>query len=288
MTTNPTWITALVSLAAPASFAAEQYQGLRLKIERLRRRAASVCIAVTSPGVSDGKTVTSINLAGALARGSGARVLLIDADLRRSSVGAQLGLEAGMRRASPISSREPGKPLAGTDRAVRRSARLRLLPAGSSAMSVQRCFARIGSQRSWQEARGLYDYVAARHAAAGAGVRRRRPGARRRRRDRGRRRRQHAAAAARRGARPARPGEGHRASCSTTTTARSSATTPAPISRYSSPSERRADFTSIPLSHVRSHDAARVVAAGGAGHGNRNGRPAWHRRHRQHRRLRAP
>ena len=82
----------LVSLTAPASFAAEQYQGLRLTIERLGRSRAMQVIAVTSPAAGEGKTLTSINLAGALVRGNEARVLLIDADLRRPSVARQLGL----------------------------------------------------------------------------------------------------------------------------------------------------------------------------------------------------
>jgi len=84
--------TRLVSLTNPASFAAEQYQNLRLKIERLRQTRDLRVIAITSPGAADGKTVTSINLAGALARGAAARVLLIDADLRRPQVANQLRL----------------------------------------------------------------------------------------------------------------------------------------------------------------------------------------------------
>jgi protein-tyrosine kinase len=84
----------LVSLTAPASFAAEQYQALRLKIERIRQSRELRVIAVTSPAAADGKTVTSINFAGALARGSSARVLLIDADLRRPSIAGQLRLES--------------------------------------------------------------------------------------------------------------------------------------------------------------------------------------------------
>jgi capsular exopolysaccharide synthesis family protein len=75
--------THLVSLTAPASFAAEQYQGLRLTIERLGRSRDLKVIAISSPAAGDGKTVTAINLAGALARGGDERVLLIDADLRR-------------------------------------------------------------------------------------------------------------------------------------------------------------------------------------------------------------
>jgi capsular exopolysaccharide synthesis family protein len=83
----------LVSLVNPGSFAAEQYQSLRLKIERLRQSRDLRIIAVTSPGASDGKTVTSINLAGALARGAQSPVLLIDADLRRPEVAHQLHVD---------------------------------------------------------------------------------------------------------------------------------------------------------------------------------------------------
>jgi capsular exopolysaccharide synthesis family protein len=89
----------LVSLTAPASFAAEQYQGLRLTIERLARARDVKVIAISSPIAGDGKTVTAINLAAALARGSDERVLLIDADLRRPSIARLLGMtdvEAGL------------------------------------------------------------------------------------------------------------------------------------------------------------------------------------------------
>src|SRR6185295_16605531 len=63
------------------------------KIERLRQTRDLRVIAVTSPGASDGKTLTSINLAGALARGASARVLLIDGDLRRPEIAKQLHLD---------------------------------------------------------------------------------------------------------------------------------------------------------------------------------------------------
>src|SRR5262245_62001690 len=84
----------LVALTSPGSFAAEQYQGLRLTIERLRRGRTLQVIAVTSPAAGEGKTLTAINLAGALARGAeDARVLLIDADLRRPAVARQLAID---------------------------------------------------------------------------------------------------------------------------------------------------------------------------------------------------
>ena len=84
----------LVALTSPGRFAAEQYQGLRLTIERLRRGRTLQVIAVTSPAAGEGKTLTAINLAGALARGGDdARVLLIDADLRRPAVARQLAID---------------------------------------------------------------------------------------------------------------------------------------------------------------------------------------------------
>jgi capsular exopolysaccharide synthesis family protein len=147
----------LVTLTAPHTFAAERYQGLRLKIEQAHQRSQVKVIAITSPGAGDGKTVTSINLAAVLSRDSNLRVLLIDADLRRSSVTTQLGLEQGApgladliargRRPLPQLIRRP--ELCGFD----------VLPAGSSAMSVQSLFRSDRFAAVLEQARELYDYV---------------------------------------------------------------------------------------------------------------------------------
>ena len=83
----------LVSLVAPASMEADQYRGLRHSVERMRRDTGLQLFAVTSPGVGDGKTVTTLNLAGSLAQSHDARVLVIDADLHRPSTAAYLGVE---------------------------------------------------------------------------------------------------------------------------------------------------------------------------------------------------
>ena len=110
MATVPAIDTHLVSLTAPASFAAEQYQGLRLTIERLARSREMTVLGVTSPAAGDGKTVTAINLAGALARGDG-RVLLIDADLRRPAIAKQLAItDAHIGLADALS--DPRTPIA--------------------------------------------------------------------------------------------------------------------------------------------------------------------------------
>jgi capsular exopolysaccharide synthesis family protein len=52
-------------------------------------------ILVTSSGTGDGKTTTSINLAGALALKEDTQVLLLDGDLRRSTIHSKLGIENG-------------------------------------------------------------------------------------------------------------------------------------------------------------------------------------------------
>jgi len=81
----------LVSLVASSSFAAEQYRVLGHIVEKLHTHRGLRVLAVTSGSVGDGKTTTSINLAGALVQSVEGRVLLVDADLRRASVQEQLG-----------------------------------------------------------------------------------------------------------------------------------------------------------------------------------------------------
>ena len=72
--------------------ASEQYRMARTRLLHDPRQPR--VIVVSSAGVAEGKTVTSINLAGALSLKSDCRVLLIDGDLRRSALHAYLGLAA--------------------------------------------------------------------------------------------------------------------------------------------------------------------------------------------------
>lgn len=70
--------------------ASEQYRVLRTKIVQHPKQPHVMVISSPAPG--DGKSVTSINLAGALSLKSEARVLLMDADFRKSAIHVQLGL----------------------------------------------------------------------------------------------------------------------------------------------------------------------------------------------------
>jgi capsular exopolysaccharide synthesis family protein len=82
----------LVSLLHPTSFMAEPYRSLRHIVEQRQRTGRLSVVAVSSAASGEGKTTTSINLAGALAQAPGSRVLLVDADLRNSSIGRHLAL----------------------------------------------------------------------------------------------------------------------------------------------------------------------------------------------------
>ncbi len=77
----------LVCLLEPRSEHAESYYRLRHVLETRRGDQSALVVSVTSPGQGDGKTLTGINLAGALAKDSRARVLLLDLDLRRRGDG---------------------------------------------------------------------------------------------------------------------------------------------------------------------------------------------------------
>jgi capsular exopolysaccharide synthesis family protein len=146
----------LVSLNAPTSYAAEQYQGLRLTVERLQRSRELRVIAVSSPGAGDGKTITAINLAGALARGNEARVLLIDADLRRPMVAARLGLDtAGAGLADLVVEKRTGLDVA----QAYGDTKLDVIPAGTGPASVHQILRSPQLEALLQAARQQYDYV---------------------------------------------------------------------------------------------------------------------------------
>lgn len=82
----------LVVATQPRSAAAEQYRRLRSSLVALNPDGAPRTVLLTSAVEGEGKSVATLNLALALAERPRARVLVVDADLRRPAVEHYLGL----------------------------------------------------------------------------------------------------------------------------------------------------------------------------------------------------
>ncbi len=87
-----------ISLADPT--AAEAYRALSSVILLSSENSLKVLV-VTSAMAGDGKTTTTCNLATVLAQ-HGKRVLLVDADLRRSSMHSHFGIKPGLSKLVPV------------------------------------------------------------------------------------------------------------------------------------------------------------------------------------------
>ncbi|SDB79862.1 capsular exopolysaccharide family [Raineyella antarctica] len=86
----------LVVEGDPHGLAAEEYRRLRTNLQFADvTTGGKHSFAVSSAMPSEGKTTTAVNLALAMAD-SGARVLLVDADLRHPSVAGAMGIEGGV------------------------------------------------------------------------------------------------------------------------------------------------------------------------------------------------
>jgi capsular exopolysaccharide synthesis family protein len=84
---------ALVAAIAPHSMVAERYRAVRSRLALQEEGGPLRSIAVTSPGARDGKSITAANLALTMAQEYQRNVVLVDADLRGSSVHKLFGLD---------------------------------------------------------------------------------------------------------------------------------------------------------------------------------------------------
>ena len=148
----------LISLIAPAAFEAEQYRALRYTVEQFHKMRDLRIVAVSSPGVGDGKTTTAINLAGALAQAPDARVLLVDADLRRPSVARLLALGGSDGPGLVNAILDPSLPLEQVAR-PRPPFNLSVIPAGQAPPSPYEVLKSPRLGELLEEARRRYDYI---------------------------------------------------------------------------------------------------------------------------------
>jgi capsular exopolysaccharide synthesis family protein len=144
----------LVTLRSPNSFEADQYRVLRHFLGGTGADRRQV-VAVTSPAAGEGKTTTAVNLAATLAQSHGARVLLIDTDLRRPCVASRLGQSAGPGLAGAIVDED--LDLAAVVRPT--PFKLSVLPAGAHPTNAYELLESPRFGRLLEEARGSYDHV---------------------------------------------------------------------------------------------------------------------------------
>ena len=91
---NPDASMLVFSSANPFTAGTEQFRTLRSRLYKIRDSQPLQTILITSAIPAEGKTVVSSNLAHALVRQKGCRVLLIDSDLRSPRVHTLLGAPA--------------------------------------------------------------------------------------------------------------------------------------------------------------------------------------------------
>jgi capsular exopolysaccharide synthesis family protein len=148
----------LVTLVTPTAFEAEPYRMLGCLVMQMRQEAGLRVLAIASPGVGDGKTSTAINLAGVLAQGPEARVLLVEADLRRPSILTYLGIRnvSGAGLVGAVL-----EPVHALEKVVHSCLPFNfdILPVGHSVPSPYAVLKLPRFRELLQEARQLYDYV---------------------------------------------------------------------------------------------------------------------------------
>ena len=88
----------LVAGLSPKSLAAEQYRQLRTRLAHAEGAQNLRTVLVTSPQKSEGKSITSANLALTMAQDFNHNVVLVEADLRRPTIAGLCGLtpESGL------------------------------------------------------------------------------------------------------------------------------------------------------------------------------------------------
>lgn len=153
--------TQLISLLNPDMPEAEHYRRLRYSIERLKKKDEGLVIGLTSPVSGDGKTMTSINLAGALAQNAQSRVLLVELDLRQPVNTLRNYLGAPKKLTGPGVVDMIVDPNIPWEKATYflQDFNLYILPAGSPTRSPYELLISDRMKEILREARARYDYV---------------------------------------------------------------------------------------------------------------------------------
>jgi len=145
----------LVAISQPRSAYCEQFRGLRTRVLQAGERLQMRTFVITSAGVGEGKTLTTLNLAWLLAQSEGIRALVIDSDLRQPCTAEYLGIEPRLGLSDVLSGNARLE-----DAIVRLDpAGLYLLPGGGSRDDVAELLGGPTFARLVTDVRRMFDYV---------------------------------------------------------------------------------------------------------------------------------
>jgi capsular exopolysaccharide synthesis family protein len=145
----------LVAVSQPRSPYCEQFRSLRTKLLQAGERNEMRAIVITSAGVSEGKTLTALNLAWLLAQTEGMRALIIDSDLRQPCATDYLGIDASIGLSDVL-----GGTVRLEEAIVRLDpAGLYLLPGGQARDDVAELLSGPSYARLLTEVRRMFDYI---------------------------------------------------------------------------------------------------------------------------------
>jgi capsular exopolysaccharide synthesis family protein len=145
----------LVAVTQPHSPHAERYRSLRTRVLHAGERRKMQAFVITSAGIMEGKTLTSINLSWLLAQTDGVRALLIDGDLRQPCAGEYLGIDAPVGLSEVLA----GEATLAESIIRLEPAGLHLLPGGSSRPNVAELLSGPKFSAVLREARRMFDYI---------------------------------------------------------------------------------------------------------------------------------
>jgi capsular exopolysaccharide synthesis family protein len=146
---------AMVTASNPDSEMAEAYRALRTSILLARNGIPAKVLMVTSALPQDGKTTTSVNLSIVLAQ-QGARVLLIEGDMRRASISAIFNFKSGPGLSTILERRADFEDAL---RVVPGVPTLTVLPAGPMVPYPSEMLASASMRDLISQAREKFDYV---------------------------------------------------------------------------------------------------------------------------------
>ena len=145
----------LVAITQPHSPHAERYRSLRTRVLHAGERRKMQAFVITSAGIMEGKTLTSINLSWLLAQTDGVRALLIDGDLRQPCDSEYLGIDAAVGLSEVLA----GEATLAESIIRLEPAGLHLLPGGSSRDNVAELLSGPKFSAVLKEARRMFDYI---------------------------------------------------------------------------------------------------------------------------------